>query len=146
MGTIEVNIKYILPLCLVLSSCVGGSVESINRVGDPIAIGYSVRDAPNEKRLYLTFRNAAAGPICLGAENWPSNGILLNDGKSVSLTVAGRTMFLRAEQDYCPKCTIKVKPQSESVAYFRYESFDLPANLAQALKELSFRPLGYKCR
>jgi hypothetical protein len=146
MEIIEMNIRLILPIIFALASCVGGSDFSANRVGGPIDIRYSVMDIPSEKKLYVSFRNDTNTPVCLGPENWPSNGILLNDGKTVSLMADGKSMFLKAEQDYCPKCSIRVGIGSESVAYFRYESFNIPENLIISKKALSFHPLGYRCR
>jgi hypothetical protein len=148
MEIIEVNLRscLFLSFVLVLASCAGGNDIAASRFGPPFTLDYGTRDAPSEKKIYVSFRNTMNFPICLGAENWPNNGILLNDGKTVSVVVAGKTKFLKLEQDYCPRCSIRVAPQSESVAYFKYESFDLPETMTRIDKALSFTLLGYQCR
>lgn len=140
------NIARVAPLALLAASCAGMVGQTPSRVGGPVKISYELRDSPDEKRLYLTFINDKPKPICMGAENWPSNGILLNDGNRVFLSVAGQKFSLNPEQDYCPNCTIKVKPSMKSVAFLKYESFNLPDQLSSAKKELVFEPVGYRCR
>lgn len=138
------GIKFILPV-VALTSCAGSSGVFATRTGSPVAIQYEVRDAPSEKRIYVSFRNYMKRPICLGAENWPSNGILLNNGTEVSVMSGGNEYMLQAEQDYCPRCSTKIAPSAISSAYFKYESFKLPESESLSKKELSFHPVGYQC-
>lgn len=146
MGITDVRIGLTILLFVGLASCAGGLRLSSDRVGVPIDIQYSMTDAPEEGRIYLSYANDTEEAICFGAENWPNNGLLLNNGAEVSLAVGGRIFLLELEQDYCPKCNIRVEPGEKSVAYLKYESFKLPADLTRAKKTLSFRPVGYRCR
>lgn len=140
------RIGLMMCLLVALVSCAAGPRMSSDRVGEPIVVRYSMTDAPNEGRIYLSYANDTKAAICFGAENWPSNGLLLNNGEEVSLAVGGQTFFLESVQDYCPRCNIRVEPGAKSVAYLKYESFKLPVDLTGAKKALSFRPVGYHCR
>jgi hypothetical protein len=146
METIDMRIGLIMCLLVALVSCTSGPRISSDRVGESIVVRYSMTDVPNEGRIYISYTNDTKAAICLGAENWPSNGLLLNNGEEVSLAVGGRAFFLESVQDYCPRCNIRVEPGAKSVAYLKYESFKLPADLIGAKKTLSFQPVGYRCR
>lgn len=132
-------------LLLAFGGCANVSPLGANRPIDSFAIKYSITDNPEQMKIFVSYKNDKAEPVCFGPENWPSNGILINDGSLVSLIVGNITLPLGAEQDYCPKCTTKVPPGSESVAYFKYESFKVPEDLRNADKKLAFRPVGFIC-
>ena len=140
------RLAEIASLALIAASCAGLASETPSRVGSPLQIRYELRDSPYEKRLYVIFTNDRPKSVCLGAENWPNNGLLLNDGGRAFLSVAGQRFALNPEQDYCPHCTIKVKPHMKLIGFLKYESFNLPENLYSAKKELAFQPVGYRCR
>lgn len=106
----------------------------------------TVTDDPAGKRFVLSFVNDSKEDICLGAENWPSpGGILDNNGKEVSIAAGGRQFFLQAENDYCPKCQTRVGAGQRVDAPLYYRSFGLPDALAGESKTLSIRLIGARC-
>lgn len=108
-------------------------------------IEYRYEDNPEQRRVLLYFRNTSRRPVCFGPENWPQKGILLNPGNEVSLEVEAQSYYLGAENDYCPRCSIKVSPGEEIQGFFDYKSFGLPGQIERAEKKLLFSPDGFSC-
>jgi hypothetical protein len=106
---------------------------------------YQFRDDPANARIVLTFTNDARKPVCLSPNNWRGNGILLNKGDEVSLEIGGRKFFLHAEQDYCAKCTLQVKPGETTTEAIPYRLFGVPPELVGEKKQLSFQPTAHEC-
>jgi hypothetical protein len=109
-------------------------------------IDYRYEDDPHQRRILLYFSNTSSRSICFGAENWPQNGILLNTGEEVWLTVSGRRYFLAPEQDYCPRCAKKIVPGENFPGYLSYDSFGLKKEDEFSEKQLFFSPVGFSCR
>lgn len=113
---------------------------------DGSQIDYRYEDNPEQNKILLFFRNTTKRPICLGAENWPQNGVMLNTGDEVWLEIDQRRHYLAPEQDYCPQCVKKVMPGEEHQGFFRYQSFGLADSDSRKEKKLSFIPMGFSCR
>lgn len=122
------------------------AAEAPSRGRQHFPIQYSYIDSPDQKRILLFYRNLSGRSVCLGPENWPENGILLNSGDQVWLEIDGKRFYLKVEQDYCPQCVNRVKSGSERNGYFLYSSFDIPLQLETSQKTLSFHPIGFSCR
>jgi hypothetical protein len=133
-------------LCLFATVACKTPSDQPSRGPESFKIEYRYEDSPEQGRILLYFRNTRNKAVCLGAENWPQKGILLNTGNEVSLYVGGKKYFLAAEQDYCPYCTVKVLPGAEIQGYLAYQSFGLPSQIEGAEKKLSFSPVGFNCR
>lgn len=127
-----------------------GCAATVDRGANERTIGFPVPyrtvDNPANDRVEVYFTNSGTKSVCFGPENWPDKGILINNGREVSVTVGGKTYYLKTEQDYCPKCTISVKPSGTLSGYFKYESFGLPISEKGSSKTLNFRPIGFACR
>ena len=116
------------------------------RAATSFPLEYVLSDKPDLGKLEVRFTNLTKRAVCLGPENWPQNGRLLNDGKGVSVEVGGKIFFLKPEQDYCPKCSVRVEPGQALDGLFRYSSFNLPPQFAPLPKKLNFAPVGFLCR
>jgi hypothetical protein len=110
------------------------------------AIDYRYEDRPQQKKIIVYFHNTSKKSICLGPENWPQKGILLNPGNEVSLEVAGQQYFLGPENDFCPRCDKKISPGEEIQGFFEYKSFGLKSELELSNKKLHFSSVGYSCK
>lgn len=122
------------------------AAETPSRGRESFKIEYSYKDDRKQRKIILSFRNVTKSPICIGPENWPQNGILLNTGDQVWIESANKRFSLAAEQDYCPRCVEKVMPGAEHNGFFRYESFSLSPEAESAEKKLSFNVTGFSCR
>ena len=103
-----------------------------------------VDDIKNDK-IHVHYINNGKKTVCIGADNWPKNGIMLNNGSSVAIYIGDKKFFLEKEQDFCPFCQIKVKKRQILDDYFKYDSFDIPQYLRHSEKKLIFNPVAYEC-
>jgi hypothetical protein len=109
-------------------------------------IDYTIEDDGVNSRIKLSYVNATRADVCLLPEDWPFQGVLLTNGREVSLEVAGKTFFLDADTDYCRGCYLRVKPGQKVEAWLDYAKFGLPDTLKTASKTLSYKPIGVSCR
>lgn len=121
------------------SACAAGAVRLV-------PIDYRVVDSPETQSLQLIYKNSSTKKVCIGAENWPSKGgIIDNSGDEFYVTVNDKQYFLKLEQDYCPTCETKIKPGQTIESKLNYSSFDLPADLYNSPKTLHLKSTGYIC-
>jgi hypothetical protein len=125
-----------------LSSC----ATQVNSLRLPVVF----TDHPSERRVEVAFQNNSAVPICLAAEDWPSNsGDLHESSDVVYLLVQGKKFPIRnMNRGYCKgdPCTIRIQPGERIAGSMPYENFDLPESAASAQKELVFAPPAFGCR
>ena len=129
-------------LVLIISGCVAAAGNSkVSHFG----VDFDYSDDPSRGLIDLSYENKSRKSVCFGPENWPSNGTLLNNGSKVSLEINGQSYYLQAEQDYCPRCSVKVKPNGKLHGFLRYSSFNMPDSLSNEKKTLNYRLIGYSC-
>ena len=109
-------------------------------------IDYTIEDDVVNSRIKLSYENATRADVCLHPENWPFQGVLLTNGREVSLEVGDKTFFLDADTDYCRGCYLRVKAGQRVEAWLDYAKFGLPDTLKTASKTLSYKPIGASCR
>lgn len=136
----------VLLVAFAVGACSSQRILNANEPVKVVTVDYKVIDSPQTERILVSYTNNGPTAVCFGPENWPSNGILLNNGLSTSLEIGHRVFPLEAEQDYCPHCTTRVEPGSKSIAFFKYSSFKVPVDLRRSEKKLSFHPVGFECR
>jgi len=127
---------------IVVGAC--ASTRTANR--SSVLITYQTSDSPAQQRINLSYRNMSPHAICIGPENWPSSGVLLNPGNNVYIETGGKRFFLNAEQDYCPKCRRRVAKGEIITDFLHYDSFGLPPDLHMTPKTLSFKSIGIVCK
>ena len=127
-------------LAVVISACATATVRYI-------PIDYKVIDQPEVQSLRLVYENKENKRVCIGPDNWPSTGgIIDNSGDEFYIEVAGNKYLLQSEQDYCPSCVTKVRPRQTIEAKLNYASFRLPETLYSKPKTLHLKSTGYVCR
>lgn len=121
------------------SACAAGPVRYV-------PIEYKVVDHPETRSLQLIYENRSSKRVCIGAENWPSKGgIIDNSGDEFYLEVRGTKYFLESANDYCPNCVTKVKPRRTIISKLDYSSFELPEDMFKEKKTLYLKSIGYIC-
>src|SRR4051812_2310935 len=138
--------RMVLFLAFCVTAACGTTAHYADRGPERFNLEYQYEDVPQEKKILLHFRNTRKHAVCLGPENWPQNGILLNSGNEVFVEVAGQRFFLDIEQDFCPRCNKKVLAGEEIQGFFNYTSFELPKQVEPMEKKLVFDPVGFSCR
>jgi hypothetical protein len=111
-----------------------------------ISIGYKVEDRPDERVLRLSYQNNTRSNVCIGPENWPSAGGILNTtGAEVYIDIGANRYFLEQHQEYCPKCLTSVGPGQTVEGRLKYEDFGIPASEFDKPKVLHMNSIGYAC-
>lgn len=107
----------------------------------------SIRDAPEEARLYLTIRNDLHFPICLYSTNWPDGaGVIEQAASRAWIEVEGQRFAMNdLDGGYCPGCRMKLDPRQSATAFVRYADFNLPEALGSHRKSLHFQPEAQPC-
>jgi hypothetical protein len=130
---------------IIIIAIMAGCMSASKLALDHFPLNYRYVDNQENKEIFLSYTNSTARPVCFGPENWPSNGVLLNNGSEVYIAIDGKRLFLRPQQDYCSQCTTKVNAGSTAVASLAYSSFGIPDSLKYAKKILFFNPMAYTC-
>jgi|JI10StandDraft_1071094.scaffolds.fasta_scaffold243877_3 hypothetical protein len=113
---------------------------------ESVSLSPSVQDDPSNRLIRLSYTNDTGGRICLGPENWPSSGgIIDNNGEEFYLLVKDARYYLGKEEDYCPRCGFEVRSGGRIDGALHYASFDLPAELFDEPKVLVFTPTAWRC-
>ena len=130
----------------ILSLLMAAACASTMHYAGYFPIDYAMKDDVANSRIVLSYENVTRADVCLLPENWPFQGVLLTNGREVSLEVEGRTFFLDADTDYCRGCYLRVKPGERVEAWLDYAEFGLPDTSKTASKTLSYKPIGVSCR
>lgn len=106
-----------------------------------------IRDAPEERRFYLSIRNDLQHPICLYPTNWPDKaGVIEQAAGRAWIEVAGKRFAMEnLDGGYCPGCRMKLNPRQSATAFVSYANFNLPEALGSHPKGLHFQPEARSC-
>ncbi len=146
------TLPFFLPLFIALS--IGGcSLDFSARKGEKPIDGkdyvFSAADAPSEKKFKLTLASLSQRQLCTTNAHWPSAaGYMDSATRIAAVVVAGRKYpFKDFNMGACfsKECAIRVENEKRLEAELFYRDFELPEDLYDRPKELSFEPAPFWC-